>query len=125
GHFTVAHVMIARERRSEACDIKARALELFGRYDLEVLVEEPAHVRTSALGPLGKASEPEFWQVAALPRSARGLEDREIFRLQLHLERELPVHVASLSQNNAVYKIRGHVETLRAYFPEPSHPDFT
>src|SRR4051812_41551015 len=51
-HFTVAHVMIAHESRAEAEAVKRRALELFGRYDLEVLVAETANVRASALGPL-------------------------------------------------------------------------
>ncbi len=125
-HFTVAHVMIPHTHRGDAAaELKARGLELFGHYGFEVLVEGPAHVRPSALGPLARASEPEFWQIAALPRSARGVKDSDIFNLQLHLERELPVHVASLSQNNAVYKVRGDVETLRGYFPELSHPDFT
>ena len=81
-------------------------------------------MRPDALGPLARATEPEFWQVAALPRTARGLEDRRIFHLTLRLERELPVHVASLSPNSVIYKVRGDAETLRRYFPELSHPDF-
>src|SRR6185503_15939500 len=51
-------------------------------------------------------------------------DDREIFDLQLRLERELPVHVASLSQNSVVYKARSDAQTLRRYFPELGHPDF-
>jgi glutamate synthase (NADPH) large chain len=122
--FVVAHIMIPHERRGEAEAIKRRALELFEESVFEVLVAEPARVRPDALGPLARASEPEFWQVAALPRTARGLEDRDIFRLTLRLETELPVHVASLSPNSVIYKVRGDAETLRRYFPELSHPDF-
>ncbi|MGH9903180.1 MAG: glutamate synthase-related protein, partial [Pyrinomonadaceae bacterium] len=123
-HFTVAHVMIPHAHRAASEEIKRRALELFEEHVLEVLIAEPARVRADALGPLARASEPEFWQIAALPRTARGLEDKDIFRLQLRLERELPVHVASFSQNSAVYKVRGDAETLRRYFPELSHPEF-
>ncbi|HEX8294616.1 MAG TPA: glutamate synthase-related protein [Pyrinomonadaceae bacterium] len=122
--FTVAHVMIPHERRADAVEIKRRALELFEDSAFEVLVAEAARVRTEALGPQGRAAEPEFWQVAALPRTARGVEDRDIFRITLGLERELPVHVASLSPNSVIYKVRGDAETLRRYFPELSHPDF-
>jgi glutamate synthase (NADPH/NADH) large chain len=122
--FVVAHVMIPHEHRREAEGIKRRALELFEEAILEVLVSEPARVRPDALGPLARATEPEFWQVAALPRTARGLEDGSIFHLTLRLERELPVHVASLSPNSVIYKVRGDAETLRRYFPELSHPDF-
>src|SRR5437868_1111318 len=122
--FVVAHIMIPHEHRREAEGIKRRALEHFEEAVLEVLVAEPARARPEALGPLARATEPEFWQVAALPRTARGLEDRNIFRLTLRLERELPVHVASLSPNSVIYKVRGDAETLRRYFPELSHPDF-
>jgi glutamate synthase (NADPH/NADH) large chain len=122
--FTVAHIMIPHERRGDAEEIKRRALALFEESIFEVLVAEPARVRSEALGPLARASEPEFWQVAALPRTARGLEDRDIFGLTLRLERELPVHIVSLSPNSVIYKVRGDAETLRRYFPELSHPDF-
>jgi glutamate synthase (NADPH/NADH) large chain len=122
--FTVAHIMIPHERRAEAEAIKQRALALFEDSIFEVLVAEPARVRPEALGALARASEPEFWQVAALPRTARGLEDRDIFHLTLQLERELPIHVVSLSPNSVIYKVRGDAETLRRYFPELSHPDF-
>ncbi len=123
-HFTVAHVMIPHEREADAAEIKRHALALFEEHQLEVLIAETARVRPEALGLLARVTEPEFWQVAALPRSARGLEDKDIFHLHLQLERDLPVHVASLSQNSAVYKVRGDAETLRRYFPELSHPDF-
>ncbi|HWS85599.1 MAG TPA: glutamate synthase-related protein [Pyrinomonadaceae bacterium] len=122
--FTVAHIMIPHEHRADAGRIKARALELFEDSLFEVLVSETARVRTEALGPQARAMEPEFWQVAALPRTARGVEDRDIFHITLRLERELPVHVASLSPNSVIYKVRGDADTLRRYFPELSHPDF-
>src|SRR5215207_7259687 len=71
--FVVAHVMIPHEHRAEADSIILRALALFEETNLEVLVAETARVRSEALGPLARATEPEFWQVAALPRTARGL----------------------------------------------------
>jgi len=123
-HFTVAHLMVAHEHHARTNEIKQRAVAIFDEYNLEVLIAESAKVRSNALGPLARSNEPEFWQVAALPRAARGLEDCEIFRLQLQLESELPVHAASFSQNSVVYKVRGDAETLRRYFPELSHPDF-
>jgi len=122
--FTVAHICVPHERRAEADAIMLRALNVFEDSRFEVLVSEPARVRAEALGPQGRATEPAFWQVAALPRTARGVEDRDIFHITLRLERELPVHVASLSPNSVIYKVRGDAETLRRYFPELSHPDF-
>src|ERR1044072_3579073 len=122
--FTVAHIMIPHEHRADAEEIKQRALELFEDSVFEVLVAEAARVRTEALGPQARAMEPEVWQGAALPKTARGVKDRDIFHITLRLERELPVHVASLSPNSVIYKVRGDAETLRRYFPELSHPDF-
>ncbi|MDX6712021.1 MAG: glutamate synthase large chain [Blastocatellia bacterium] len=123
-HFTVAHLMLPADKVAEYPGIKNRALELFAEHSLEVLVAEPANTRPQTLGPLARAALPEFWQVAALPCTARGLEDSDIFRLQQRLEKELPLHVASLSQNSVVYKVRGDAESLRRYFPELNHPDF-
>jgi glutamate synthase (NADPH) large chain len=123
-HLTVAHLMIPYECAGEAEGIKRRALDLFAEHGFHVLVAESARVRSSALGPLAHATEPEFWQVVALPADRRSLNEREIFDIQLRLERELPLHVASLSQNSAVYKARSDAETLRRYFPELAHPDF-
>ena len=122
--FTVAHVCVPHERRAESDAIMLRVLAVFEDSRFEVLVSEPARVRPEALGPQGRAMEPVFWQVAALPQSARGVEDRDIFHITLQLERELPVHVASLSPNSVIYKVRGDADTLRRYFPELSHPDF-
>ncbi|HEX6184056.1 MAG TPA: glutamate synthase-related protein [Pyrinomonadaceae bacterium] len=122
--FTVAHLMVPHERRAESDAVMLRALAVFEDSRFEVLVSEPARVRPEALGPQGRAMEPAFWQIAALPRTARGVEDRDIFHITLRLERELPVHVASLSPNSVIYKVRGDADTLRRYFPELSHPDF-
>ncbi|HEX8502324.1 MAG TPA: glutamate synthase-related protein [Pyrinomonadaceae bacterium] len=122
--FTVAHVMVPHDLRAEADAVMARALAVFEDSRFEVLVSERARVRPDALGAQGRATEPAFWQVAALPRTARGVEDRDIFHITLRLERELPVHVASLSPNSVIYKVRGDADTLRRYFPELSHPDF-
>jgi glutamate synthase (NADPH/NADH) large chain len=123
-HFTVGHLMLPADKVADYPAIKSRALELFAEHSLEVLVAEPANTRPQTLGPLARAALPEFWQVAALPCTARGLEDSDIFRLQQRLEKELPIHVASLSQNSVVYKVRGDAESLRRYFPELNHPDF-
>jgi glutamate synthase (NADPH) large chain len=123
-HLTVAHLMLPFERREDADGIKRRALDMFAEHGFHVLVAESARVRSSALGPLAHLTEPDFWQVVALPADRRSLNEREIFEIQLRLERELPLHVASLSQNSAVYKARSDAETLRRYFPELAHPDF-
>ena len=123
-YFTVLHLMIPHDLRNQAADIKSRVLDLLREADLEIVLEQTAQVRTEALGPLARKSEPEFWQIALVPRSWRPIEDRDTFEIQLRIERTLPVYVISFSHNTAVYKVRGDAGTLRRYFSELRHPDF-
>ncbi|MBL8169433.1 MAG: glutamate synthase, partial [Acidobacteria bacterium] len=123
-YFTVAHILLPAAETAQHDDIKHRALEIFAAGGLEVVLAQDAQTRREALGPLGRQNEPRFWQVAAIPRGARRMGNRDTFGIHLGLERELPVHVASLSNTSAVYKVRGDAEALRRYFPELSKPDF-
>ena len=116
--------MIPHELRNDGANIKIQVLELLRDSGLEVVLEQTAQVRTEALGPLARKSEPEFWQIALVPRSWRPIEDRDTFEIQLRIERSLPVYVVSFSHNSAVYKVRGDAGTLRRYFSELRHPDF-
>jgi glutamate synthase (NADPH) large chain len=123
-YFTVSHLLLPAAARAEHDDIKRRAVETFEARGMEIILEQDAQVRREALGPLGRANEPLFWQVTAIPRGARRMGNRETFNIHLALERELPIHVASLSHTSVVYKIRGDAEALRRYFPELSKPEF-
>ncbi|HEY8461989.1 MAG TPA: glutamate synthase-related protein [Blastocatellia bacterium] len=123
-YFTVSHLLLPAAARDDHDDIKRRAMEIFETRGMEIILEQDAQVRREALGPLGRANEPLFWQVTAIPRGARRMGNRETFNIHLALERELPIHVASLSHTSVVYKIRGDAEALRRYFPELSKPEF-
>lgn len=123
-YFTVAHILLPAADRASHNDIKRRALEIFTEGGLEVVLAQGAQVRHEALGPLGRANEPLYWQVAAIPRGARRMGNHDTFGIHLQLERELPLHIASLSNNSAIYKVRGDAEALRRYFPELSKPEF-
>ncbi|HEY6404023.1 MAG TPA: glutamate synthase central domain-containing protein, partial [Blastocatellia bacterium] len=123
-YFTVSHLLLPAAARTDHDDIKRRAVEIFETRGMEIILEQDAQVRREALGPLGRANEPLFWQVTAIPRGARRMGNRETFNIHLALERELPIHVASLSHTSVVYKIRGDAEALRRYFPELSKPEF-
>ncbi len=123
-YFTVSHLLLPAAARADHDDIKRRAVEIFETRGMEIVLEQDAQVRHEMLGPLGRAREPRFWQLAAIPRGARRMGNRETFHIHMALERELPVYVASLSHTSVVYKIRGDAEALRRYFPELSKPDF-
>ncbi|MFN0087639.1 MAG: glutamate synthase-related protein [Blastocatellia bacterium] len=123
-YFTVAHLLLPASARAEHEDIKRRAREIFAERGMEVVFDQNAQARPETLGPLGRANEPLYWQVAGIPRGARRMENSDTFRIHMALERELPLHVASLSKTSVVYKVRGDAEALRRYFPELSKPDF-
>ncbi|MBI3428274.1 MAG: alpha-hydroxy-acid oxidizing protein [Acidobacteria bacterium] len=123
-YFTVAHLMLPASERAQHADIKRRALEIFEQGGMEVVFEQDAQNRRETLGPLARANEPLFWQIGAIPRAARRIENRDSFQIHLQLERELPLHVVSLSKTSVVYKVRGDAEALRRYFPELSRPEF-
>jgi glutamate synthase (NADPH/NADH) large chain len=123
-YFTVAHILLPAAERANHADIKRRAVGIFEARGMEIVLEQDAQTRHEALGPLGRLNEPLFWQVAAIPRGARRMENRDTFRIHVQLERDLPLHIASLSKTSAIYKIRGDAEALRRYFPELSKPDF-
>jgi glutamate synthase (NADPH/NADH) large chain len=123
-YFTVSHLLLPAAERSSHDDIKRRAIGIFESRGMEIVLEQDAQTRAEMLGPLGRASEPRYWQVAAIPRGARRMGNRETFSIHLALERELPVHVASLSHTSVIYKVRGDAEALRRYFPELSKPEF-
>jgi glutamate synthase (NADPH/NADH) large chain len=123
-YFTVAHILLPSAEASRHEAIKQRVREIFAEGGLEVAYDCNAETRPEALGPLARVNEPLYWQVVALPRGARPVGSRETFHIHMQVERELPLHVASLSNNNAVYKVRGDAEALRRYFPELSRPEF-
>lgn len=123
-YFTVAHLLLPAAERANHDDIKRRAVEIFETRGMEIVLAQDAQTRPEMLGPLGRANEPRYWQIAAIPRGARRMGNRETFHIHLALERELPVHVASLSHTSVVYKVRGDAEALRRYFPELSKPEF-
>ncbi|MGH9753518.1 MAG: glutamate synthase-related protein, partial [Blastocatellia bacterium] len=123
-YFTVSHLLLPAAARADHDYIKKRVMEIFEARGMEIVLEQDAQVRHESLGPLGRANEPLFWQLAAIPRGARRMGNRETFHIHMALEHELPVHVASLSHTSVVYKIRGDAEALRRYFPELSKPEF-
>ncbi|MFO7173387.1 MAG: glutamate synthase-related protein [Bacillota bacterium] len=119
--FAVGHFFIPRSEASGSSGLKAKILRRMAAEGLAVLLDRTAPVDSSALGPRGRAEEPELWQVALLCPDGEAGESR-LFSLGLAVEAETPVAVVSLSTQVAVYKVRGTPETLRRYYPELQDP---
>ena len=112
--FAVAHIFIERSRDRERVQHDAR--ELLGRGGFRILAERIGVVDSPALGPTAREDEPHFWQVAGLVADA-SRRDRVLFDLLIELERELGVHIPSLSATTCVYKVMGAPKILGEYYP--------
>ncbi len=124
--FWVGHIMIPKSHIDDAEHLKNVISNELLNNGFEILLERNANVNRRALGPQGRNNEPLFWQIAglAIPQIPLNEIDSHLFRAQMGLERITPVHFASLSAHNVVYKVQGAVEVLPRYYPELRHPDY-
>jgi glutamate synthase (NADPH) large chain len=121
--FAVGHLLVPKERLATDPALQERILQRFNAAGIDVLTERPAPVRSEVLAQRAREVEPLFWQIALHcpePRRAPAL----LFELQVEIEEEFPVHVASLSPDTAVYKVHGAPEVLPRYYPELKRRDF-
>jgi len=87
---------------------------------VKLLAERKGETNSRVLGPVGKLTEPEFYQVAGLSTDGDG----PLWELGILLEQRFPVHVVSLSTASVVYKVRGSAEILKRYYPELSRAEY-
>ncbi|NLF02849.1 MAG: glutamate synthase [Anaerolineales bacterium] len=117
--FFVGHLMVPENERQRAPEWRARTLQLTADIGADLLLDQDGNTRAEALGRMARAQEPLFWQIAGMmSHCALGEVEDRLFELMLTIERETPLHVASLSSHSVVYKVRGSVETLYHYYPE-------
>jgi glutamate synthase (NADPH/NADH) large chain len=123
--FFIGHLMLANNEATLADDQKL-IIDLLKNAGIDMLIDRPIQSRPQALGKTARQQVPFLWQIAGLVRNGP-LEnvERTLFNLALEIERKTKTHVASLSSNIVVYKVRGSIETLYQFFPELRDPDFT
>jgi glutamate synthase (NADPH) large chain len=112
--FWVGHIFIPHNLQFE--EMREKLSFSFNQAGLNMLVCQPGRVRPEALGQSARHNPPSFWQIAGYCESP----DLEKILLNqiIELEKEYPVHFASLSSSSVVYKIRGSVECLSRYYPD-------
>jgi glutamate synthase (NADPH) large chain len=121
--FAVGHLLLDRPSLEREPGLQAALLDAMRKAGLGVLAERPAQVRSEVLAARARVFEPLVWQIALMlpePQQAPQL----LFSLQLALERQFPVQVASLSCDVAAYKVHGAPEVLARYYPELKRRDF-
>ena len=123
--FTVGHFFIRAE--GESLDkILERIKAIIEEGGLDVVFYRKGDTHRPALGPIGKLTEPHFYQYACIPKEFKEFDSKKEFAIQLKIEKEIPeVHVVSFSKNSVVYKVRGDVHNLIEYYPELRNPDYT
>ena len=121
--FALGHLLIPKETLDADPALMERILDRFRSAGAEVLVERPGPVRSEVLSYMALSAEPFFWQVALhFPQPAK-VEER-LYDLQLGIELDFPVHVASLSTYVVAYKVHGAPEILNRYYPELKRRSF-
>ncbi len=113
--FAVAHIFV--ERSQDLDRVQHDARELLGRGGFRILAERIGAVDSTALGPTAREEEPHFWQIGGLVADASN-RDRVLFDLLIELERELGVHIPSISATVCVYKVMGAPNILGEYYPD-------
>jgi glutamate synthase (NADPH) large chain len=117
--FTVGHFFI--NKTTNVTNKKEQIKSLFKQYGLSLIYESDRVTSSHALGPIALRQEPVFWQVALLPADSTNLAKR-LFELVVEIEKDENVHVASLSNFYAVYKVMGAGDILPKYYHDLANP---
>src|SRR5690606_7701421 len=98
--------------------IQAEISKMFAEQDIRILMTQENQVVSTALGPNGRLDEPCFWQVAALNEKSETVTADHLYELHVAIEARYHVHVASLSNVTASYKVMGAASILPKYFKD-------
>jgi glutamate synthase (NADPH/NADH) large chain len=121
--FALGHLLIPRDSLAADPELQEKILQRFRDAGARILENRPGPVRTEVLSSIARHTEPLFWQIALhLPDPGKAVS--LLYDLQITLELDFPVHVASLSTQVVSYKIYGAPEILSRYYPELKHRNF-
>ncbi len=127
--FFVGHFLLPAHIRDQKEQIFETIKQLFAEEKLntnnkeakiDILLELVGNTNDAALGPRAKAEAPLFWQIAGIIKGSDRQENaKTLFKLQMRIEDHVPdIHIASLSLDTVVYKLRGLPHLLPKVYPE-------
>jgi len=122
--FSVAHIFVPRNAAVSVEEMQAGMRGLFAKHGFRILIEQENETNSDVLGPNGRQDEPTFWQVAGICEKEGVNVADELFELHIEIESEYNVHVASLSNTTAAYKVMGSASILPKYFKDTQDPSF-
>lgn len=123
--FSIGHIFVPRKLAISAADMQTEIRSMFQQFDINILFEQENQVDSSVLGPNGKNDEPVFWQIAAICEKNDAVAADHLYELHVAIEARFNVHVASLSNTTAAYKVLGAASILPKYFNDTRDPLFT
>lgn len=118
--FVVGHVFISR--KADWDTLKVQLLDKLAAAQLTVVFESDQVTNSHALGPIASSENPVFWQFAALAAVTGQELTKHLFEVMIDFEKNTDIHVASLSQNHAVYKVMGAGDILPRYYQDLASP---
>ncbi len=125
--LSVAHIFVPRNG-TDVEKIQSGIRQLFDKHGLTIILERENEVNSEVLGKNAKKDEPTFWQIAALPKDEAACDEiaypAQLFDLHVDIEENYHVHVASLSNQTASYKLMGAASILPLYFKDLADATF-
>ncbi|MBD1379668.1 glutamate synthase-related protein [Metabacillus arenae] len=118
--FVVGHFFISRHTNKD--QIKEHVRKELTKSNLQLIFETDEVTSSEALGPIAVQEEPLFWQVGLIPNEEHKQLSKTLFHLTIEIEKDDHIHVASLSQHAAVYKVMGAGDILPKFYHDLASP---
>ncbi|MGN1400068.1 MAG: glutamate synthase-related protein [Bacillus sp. (in: firmicutes)] len=119
--FVVGHFFLSR--KGDSRQLQSEIKQLFLQAGLNILYENDKVHNPNALGPIAIQENPLFWQIACDGSAMKGQDlSSKLFDLTVKLEENDFIHVASLSQHTAIYKVMGAGDILPKYYTDLADP---
>ncbi|WP_419883204.1 glutamate synthase-related protein [Peribacillus sp. B-H-3] len=119
--FAVGHLFLST--KGDISALKDEVKEKLSAAGLSLVFETDKACNPSALGPIAIQENPVFWQFACLSSFTEQTEiTQSLFEITHDIEKNDFIHVASLSQYHAIYKVMGAGDILPNYYPDLADP---
>ncbi|MEB3103898.1 glutamate synthase-related protein [Ferviditalea candida] len=116
--FVIAHIFVPRKLDLPVAGIQSEIRNMFGKYEIDIIMELENQVNSEVLGPNARNDEPTFWQIAGYCKKTDVIVNDHLFELHIDIENRFNVHVASLNNASAAYKVMGSASILPKYFKD-------
>ncbi|WP_108670553.1 glutamate synthase-related protein [Peribacillus acanthi] len=119
--FVVGHFFLSKKEEPEK--LQTYIKDILQQNGFSLIYENDSVHQSTALGPIAFQENPLFWQIAFLGNEpSQGSLSKRVFESLHKIEENDYIHVASLSQHHAVYKVMGAGDILPKYYQDLADP---